>query len=358
MAPSDKQPVNLGESQPLTEHSLNSPISRSSSPRPPSSSSASSTSIVLENINGHSHPSKNEFSRYKDEDDPDFQARDQFHELDIEDAPLSSNKPADTKYRRLVWILIVACARWDGGSSWDFLSSMDPTNTVRRAPMIQTPPSPRVLWKKITLDQVQAGIWIPQSQSVSWISSSDGQSDGLLLEKSAPDKDYLVVEDVRNWKKEGTGNQTMTLMKHAFFEAATVQVQPEEVWPSPDLKKVLVLSAKERNWRHSYTGNYWLFDVETQTGEALDTGMPDSRIQLAKWSPNSDAVAFVRDNNLFLRNVVKSEKSPIIRQVTLDGGPELFNGVPDWVYEEEVLSGNTATWWSPDGKYIAFLADE
>ena len=29
--------------------------------------------------------------------------------------------------------------------------------------------------------------------------------------------------------------------------------------------------------------------------------------------------------------------------------------MPDWVYEEEVFAGNSATWWSDDGKFIAFL---
>lgn len=29
--------------------------------------------------------------------------------------------------------------------------------------------------------------------------------------------------------------------------------------------------------------------------------------------------------------------------------------MPDWVYEEEVFAGNSATWWAEDGRYIAFL---
>jgi dipeptidyl aminopeptidase len=44
-----------------------------------------------------------------------------------------------------------------------------------------------------------------------------------------------------------------------------------------------------------------------------------------------------------------------VTQITQDGGAELFYGVPDWVYEEEVFQGDSATWWSEDGKYIAFL---
>jgi len=33
----------------------------------------------------------------------------------------------------------------------------------------------------------------------------------------------------------------------------------------------------------------------------------------------------------------------------------LFYGIPDWVYEEEVFANRVATWWSGDGKYLAFL---
>lgn len=33
----------------------------------------------------------------------------------------------------------------------------------------------------------------------------------------------------------------------------------------------------------------------------------------------------------------------------------MFNGVPDWVYEEEVFSGDSALWYSPDGRFVAYL---
>ncbi|GAA5916914.1 hypothetical protein JCM5296_000616 [Sporobolomyces johnsonii] len=46
--------------------------------------------------------------------------------------------------------------------------------------------------------------------------------------------------------------------------------------------------------------------------------------------------------------------SPI--RLTVDGSPTTFNGVPDWVYEEEVFSSDTTTWWSPDASKLAFLS--
>lgn len=59
---------------------------------------------------------------------------------------------------------------------------------------------------------------------------------------------------------------------------------------------------------------------------------------------------FVRENNLFVS--VNLEKEV---QVTFDGSETVFNGVPDWIYEEEVFMANFACWWAPDGQSIAYL---
>lgn len=42
-------------------------------------------------------------------------------------------------------------------------------------------------------------------------------------------------------------------------------------------------------------------------------------------------------------------------RVTTSGNASLFHGVPDWIYEEEVLAQDYALWWSPDSSKIAFL---
>jgi dipeptidyl aminopeptidase B len=64
-------------------------------------------------------------------------------------------------------------------------------------------------------------------------------------------------------------------------------------------------------------------------------------------------VIFVEYNDLYMLKLPGHEDPPI--RITHDGSKSIFNGVPDWVYEEEVFSGDKTTWWSPDGKRIAFL---
>ena len=258
---------------------------------------------------------------------------------------------SDKRSKRLMWALgalcfggwLLALFLFISRQTYKHPSSLpfDPVATVSKGS-----------GKAVTLDQILEGKWNVHTQKLSWIAGANGE-DGLMLEQGVAGQDYLVVKDVKTYKPhaEADAKPTQTLIKESSFLVDGVEVRPNGIWPSKDLKKVLILSEKQKNWRHSYTGLFWVFDVETQTAEALDPQTPKKKIQLASWSPESDAVAFTRDNNMFLRTLSSKE----VVQITTDGGSELFYGVPDWVYEEEVFSGNSATWWAGDGQYLAFL---
>ncbi|KAI9882922.1 MAG: hypothetical protein M1823_005324 [Watsoniomyces obsoletus] len=340
------------ERQPLTrEDTLPDEAARKSTA---SQSSFSTTSIVLEELNGttingdgHDNfkkPSPSDGYRLPNDDHDDVPKAD--IDIDLEDAAfIPPTRP--TKKRRRSWLW------WLGGAfvfGWILALVIF---LLRPAGGGSSPTSRSGGGNKITIGQVLGGHFRPQKHEMTWIEGANGE-DGLLLERDGGrDKDYLVVEDVRSKssKDELKLHDSRTLMKSPWFSVLGRRIYPSEVWPSRDLRSVLIASDKKSNWRHSFRGKYWLFDVATQTGQALDWTQPDSPIQLAAWSPQSDAVAFVRDNNLFLRKMPGTEVIP----VTQDGGPELFYGVPDWVYEEEVFSGNSAMWWAEDGQYIAFL---
>lgn len=42
-------------------------------------------------------------------------------------------------------------------------------------------------------------------------------------------------------------------------------------------------------------------------------------------------------------------------QITDDGSANIYNGICDWVYEEEVFATKTAAWISPDNKQLAYV---
>ena len=269
--------------------------------------------------------------------------------FNIEDGTTISNAPVDKKARKVLWVIATI-----GLAGWILaLFAFLLTTSGSRTEKISHDPSPVTVEdsnRTVTLDQVLSGQWRPYTHHISWITGTEGE-DGLLLERGGVGKEYLVVEDIRGKGSGAKPLQSRVLMNDASFFVNSALVLPSEVWPSADLEKVLVLSERESNWRHSFTGRYWIFDVKTQTGQPLDLQNTTARIQLASFSPTSDAIVFTRGNNLYLR-MIDSEQT---LQITKDGGPNIFYGRPDWVYEEEVLSSNSATWWSEDGNFIAFF---
>uniref|UniRef100_A0A673CUL1 Dipeptidyl peptidase 4-like n=1 Tax=Sphaeramia orbicularis TaxID=375764 RepID=A0A673CUL1_9TELE len=74
-------------------------------------------------------------------------------------------------------------------------------------------------------------------------------------------------------------------------------------------------------------------------------------VQYFTWAQNGNKYAYVSDFNIFITSNVTAE--PV--QVTHNGKKnEVLNGVPDWIYEEEVFASNGAIWWSPNGNYLAY----
>ena len=65
-------------------------------------------------------------------------------------------------------------------------------------------------------------------------------------------------------------------------------------------------------------------------------------------------VSFVRDHDLIVLDVASKTEWA----VTTDGGPELFHGLLDWVYQEELYGRGDfqGHWWSPKGALVAFLS--
>lgn len=308
-----------------------------------SATSASTTSLVLENLNSvYSMKAPLPPSQYRDDDsDPEAPP---FKDKDY----TIGGQRASKGLRRTLWIIsIVAIIGWVvalfaflAGGRYKHASTLDYNH---EAPVKST-------GKKVTLEQIRSGQWVPRYASIAWTAGPSGE-DGLLLDINQPGKDYLVVEDIRSRTSSATAFKSRTLLQSGWFSVNGQQRWTDSFWVSPDMKHVLLLASREKVFRHSFVGLYFILDVETQTVQPLDAAYPDTKIQLAQWSPNSDSIAFTRENNLYIRSL----SSPKVTTITNDGGPEYFYGIPDWAYEEEVFGTNTATWWATDGQYIAFL---
>ena len=117
---------------------------------------------------------------------------------------------------------------------------------------------------------------------------------------------------------------------------------------SDDESKILFYTNAESIYRRSFTADYYIYNIKDKTIVALSD---NGRQQLGTLSPKGDKVAFVRENNIFIKDLTNNKET----QVTTDGKFNfIINGAPDWVYEEE-FEFNKAFTWSPDGTKLAYM---
>uniref|UniRef100_A0A8C1NP99 Dipeptidyl-peptidase 6b n=1 Tax=Cyprinus carpio TaxID=7962 RepID=A0A8C1NP99_CYPCA len=66
---------------------------------------------------------------------------------------------------------------------------------------------------------------------------------------------------------------------------------------------------------------------------------------------HNPAVVFIFENNIYYKAQVNS---PSVRLVSTGSLGVVFNGLADWLYEEEIFQSHIAHWWSPDGLRLAY----
>jgi dipeptidyl-peptidase-4 len=135
--------------------------------------------------------------------------------------------------------------------------------------------------------------------------------------------------------------------KDLVFEGTQISI--DDYFFNKGETKVLISTNTESVYRRSYTADFYLLDLSTKAFSALSSGLKSKT--LAEFSPDGEKVAFISENNIFVKDLKNSQ----ITQMTFDGKRnEIINGTTDWVYEEE-FSITKGFAWSPDSKKIAFL---
>ena len=193
--------------------------------------------------------------------------------------------------------------------------------------------------REITLPEVTSGAF-----------AARGAGNGF---RSLPDgKHYTLISDdyQRIVKYEyATGRAVDTL----FDIAKARECDIKAIWDydiAPSGHHILIYTDIKPIYRRSYTLRATHYDVRRNLCEPLTEG----DIMIPTFSPDGRMVAFVRDNNIFIKKFDFNSEV----QVTTDGKRnEVINGTTDWVYEEE-FSTTRLMEWSPQSDFLAFVRSD
>tara|TARA_R110002074_G_C12518974_1_gene664045 strand:+ start:279 stop:2513 length:2235 start_codon:yes stop_codon:yes gene_type:complete len=169
-------------------------------------------------------------------------------------------------------------------------------------------------------------------------SMANGQQYSVLNFDRKTRSTFIDIYDYKTLKKVETLVSSENLEDIPYFTDYTF---------SKDEQKIILATKEEEIYRRSVLGNYYVYNVKDGSLDLIS----EEKIQEPTFSPDGKRVAFVEDNNLY----VKELNSGAIIQVTSDGEKnKIINGITDWVYEEE-FAFVRAFDWNADSNKIAFI---
>uniref|UniRef100_A0A8C7GAA9 Dipeptidyl peptidase like 10 n=1 Tax=Oncorhynchus kisutch TaxID=8019 RepID=A0A8C7GAA9_ONCKI len=156
-------------------------------------------------------------------------------------------------------------------------------------------------------------------------------------------------------------NETEMILRNSTF----VSFKVAKYSLSPDMKYVLfAYEVKQVGYEYSTTDGVCsclsaclcvLLCVCLCFREVWELNPPEVQnavLQHAAWGVKGQQLIYIFENNIYYQSDVQSNSLRIT-----SSGEEgvIFNGIADWLYEEEILQSHIVHWWSPDGERLAFL---
>lgn len=128
---------------------------------------------------------------------------------------------------------------------------------------------------------------------------------------------------------------------------------------SADLNYILLAHDIEAIYRHTFRAKYVVYNRTATDHSNRFIPFPQSgrdewsqrKLQYADWAPAGHALTFVYENNLYFQPDLMTTPTQVTDSGVIN---KVFNGIPDWLYEEEILHTNVAHWWSPGARHIAY----
>ena len=186
-------------------------------------------------------------------------------------------------------------------------------------------------------------IWASRTFSPEWVWGINSMNDGIHYSSLNYGENNVYITQY----SYETGDSISTIVDSKDLDGISFS----DYSFSEDEKKVLLPTETESIYRYSTRSNYYVYDRETKIAEELSEG----KQRLAQFSPDASKVAFVKENNIFIKDIINNTEL----QVTFDGEiNKIINGATDWVYEEEFAFDNGMQWNASGNKIAYYRFDE
>ncbi|RYE24297.1 MAG: S9 family peptidase [Sphingobacteriales bacterium] len=186
--------------------------------------------------------------------------------------------------------------------------------------------------KQITLED----IWKDNTFKIKSVPGFNAMNDGKTYTQIDEENGRQVI----NAYDLATGNK----LRNIYANSGGYKIDSYEF--SSNEQKLLLKCESQNIYRRSILYKVYVYDTKTQNAVELYK----DKVLHATFSPDGNKVAFVSNNDLYIRDL----SSGVMVPVTKDGQKnKVINGNCDWVYEEE-FEFTRAFDWAPDSKHIAY----
>ncbi|XP_067880661.1 inactive dipeptidyl peptidase 10-like [Heterodontus francisci] len=143
--------------------------------------------------------------------------------------------------------------------------------------------------------------------------------------------------------------ETVTLVDNSTF----ITLKATQYQVSPDLNYVLMAYNVSQVYRHSFTASYTIYKIhDRRMWELRPPEVDRSTLQYAAWGVEGSQLIYIFENDLYYQPSVFGSA---LRLTSSGREGVIFNGIADWLYEEELLATHVSHWWSADGARLAYL---
>ncbi|XP_038072589.1 inactive dipeptidyl peptidase 10-like isoform X2 [Patiria miniata] len=199
--------------------------------------------------------------------------------------------------------------------------------------------------KEFLFDDIFNETFKPKHYDVQWLSGSK----------------YVHKDNYNNiiWKDLQLDQSGVLLTNRTLDEEGGTKF-----WVNSDMTHILLACSVRDLYRHSFYAKYKLYNIETGSSVGLTApGLKETvDLRYAAWVPGGSALIYVYKNDMYYLESIPhgDEKVPVgdtaVRITETGEEGTIFNGIPDWVYEEELLSRDNAIYWSSDGTKLVYAS--